>query len=136
MIHVLDMTILLSRLFKKYVQDPALRNFTNASVFMMMPPRLDSDDEDESGSVGSEDEDNNAGTENEYLESFEKGLSMIDEEYTRATSFITTSLDVMAKSSGLSWCKYIFILFLFIQRYILLILILIVILELKRWRNL
>lgn len=98
------MTNLLSRLFKKHVQDPASRNFTNASVFMMMPPRFDSDDEEEvSDSVGS---DENAAAEDEYLSSFEKGLSMIDEEYTRATGFITTSLDIMAKSSGFSWCKY------------------------------
>lgn len=100
------MTILLSRLFKKFVQDPASRNFDNASLLMMIPPRLDSDEEGEAASSGTDTFADEAAVEKEYLKSFENGLNMIDEEYSQAMRFLTTSLEVMAKSSGVSWCKY------------------------------
>lgn len=108
MIDILNKTVILSRLFKKFVQDPANRNFNQASVFMMLPPRIDSDEEasdSEFADDGSQ-KDDNASNEERYFTSFEQGLSLLSNEFDQSLKFLTMTLDGVAKHGGLICCKF------------------------------
>ncbi|KAJ2964599.1 hypothetical protein NQZ79_g411 [Umbelopsis isabellina] len=115
-IDIFNKTVVLSRLFKKFVQDPATRNFNQASVFMMMPPRIESDEEasdSEYADDGSQNDDKTS-TEDQYFVSFEQGLSLLSNEFNESLKFLTMTLHGVAKHGGLTCCKlneYIYCLF-------------------------
>ncbi|KAG2182135.1 hypothetical protein INT43_007062 [Umbelopsis isabellina] len=103
-IDILNKTVILSRLFKKFVQDPANRNFNQASMFMMLPPRIDSDEEasdSELADDGSQ-KDDNASNEDRYFVSFEQGLSLLSNEFGESLKFLTMTLNGVAKHGGLA----------------------------------
>ncbi|KAM3585929.1 Gamma-tubulin complex component 5 [Umbelopsis sp. WA50703] len=103
-INILNKTIVLSRLFKKFVQDPATKNFNQASMFMMLPPRIDSDEEESDSEIADDgcQKDDNESKEDRYFVSFEQGLSLLSEEYNESLRFLTMTLSGLARHGGLT----------------------------------
>jgi hypothetical protein len=83
-------------------------------MFMMLPPRIDSDEEESDSEIADDgcQKDDNESKEDRYFVSFEQGLSLL--------RFLTMTLSGLARHGGLTCCKFVFYIYcLFMIHFVL-----------------
>jgi hypothetical protein len=91
-------------------------------MFMMLPPRIDSDEEESDSEIADDgcQKDDNESKEDRYFVSFEQGLSLLSEEYNESLRFLTMTLSGLARHGGLTCCKFVFYIYcLFMIHFVL-----------------